>query len=285
MAKKYENDFKVLIVELLKSGRSAREVSEEYDLNANVIRRWKREFEANSGNFTKRKELSKEEYNFDIVRDYYNWAQHQVDEKGYSTQWAKGASYLVDELADTFQEGSGRSGVFTPKLGKLLNELNQGIANFAVERFKEILYDGKLPANSKDGWYEWDVDFINKEQVTEVAPSIYKDYEGTKELDLMNQISRKESFLGTSASAFPGHFIPSFATFGFSINKKESYDKDTKNPDWSHAFGALGRFHVPLMMLYPEIHGEKFHLSKKQKNEIDDANKAIQKYYKEKMKY
>ena len=68
MAKKYENDFKVLIVELLKSGRSAREVSEEYDLNANVIRRWKREFEANSGDFTKRKELSKEEKELRALR-------------------------------------------------------------------------------------------------------------------------------------------------------------------------------------------------------------------------
>src|SRR5690554_604034 len=68
MAKKYENDFKVLIVELLKSGRSAREVSEEYDLNANVIRRWKREFEANSGNFTNRKELSKEEKELRALR-------------------------------------------------------------------------------------------------------------------------------------------------------------------------------------------------------------------------
>jgi len=33
-----------------------------------VIRRWKREFEANSGNFTKRKELSKEEKELRALR-------------------------------------------------------------------------------------------------------------------------------------------------------------------------------------------------------------------------
>jgi len=33
MAKKYENDFKVLIAELLISGRTVKEVSEEYGLN------------------------------------------------------------------------------------------------------------------------------------------------------------------------------------------------------------------------------------------------------------
>jgi len=37
MAKKYENDFKVMIVELLKSGRSTKEISEEYDLNDSMI--------------------------------------------------------------------------------------------------------------------------------------------------------------------------------------------------------------------------------------------------------
>jgi len=37
MAQHYENDFKVMIVELLKSGRKAKEVSEEYGLNDSMI--------------------------------------------------------------------------------------------------------------------------------------------------------------------------------------------------------------------------------------------------------
>jgi len=221
-----------------------------------------------------------DEYAFDIVRDYYNWIQHQIDEKGYSTQWAKGASYLVDELAETYQKGVTSGGMF-PKLGKLLNELNQDIADFAVERFKEVLYDKDLPEDTKKGWYEWDVDFVRDEQIDVVAPGVYKRYEGKKELDLMNQIARKEGVRGTAADLLADNFIPSFATFGFSINKRVSTDS------WSNNFGALGRFHLPLLMLYPFTHSPKVDkkLNEAELNEIFKANKAILEYYNKKMKY
>lgn len=61
MAKKYDNYFKILIVELVKSGRPIKEVSLEYDLNDSMVRRQGREYEAKSVNFTKKKELSQEE--------------------------------------------------------------------------------------------------------------------------------------------------------------------------------------------------------------------------------
>ena len=61
MAKKYENDFKETIVELLKSGRKVKEVSEEYDLNDSMVRRWRREYEIKSGDFSKKREISSEE--------------------------------------------------------------------------------------------------------------------------------------------------------------------------------------------------------------------------------
>ncbi len=61
MAKKYENDFKVMIVELLKSGRKAKEISDEYSLNDGMVRRWKREYEAKSGDFSKKREVSQQE--------------------------------------------------------------------------------------------------------------------------------------------------------------------------------------------------------------------------------
>ena len=61
MGKKYENDFKVMIVELLKSGRRAKEISDEYNINDGIIRRWKREYKAKSGDFSKKRELSVEE--------------------------------------------------------------------------------------------------------------------------------------------------------------------------------------------------------------------------------
>ncbi|WP_317206245.1 transposase, partial [Tenacibaculum maritimum] len=59
-AKKYDNDFKVMLVELLKSGIKAKSLSEEYGVNDGVIRRWKREYEAKSGDFSKKRELSVE---------------------------------------------------------------------------------------------------------------------------------------------------------------------------------------------------------------------------------
>ena len=68
MAKKYDNDFKVLIVELLKSGISVKEVNEEYGLNGSMIRRWRSEYKTKSGDFTKKKELSQEEKELKSLR-------------------------------------------------------------------------------------------------------------------------------------------------------------------------------------------------------------------------
>ncbi len=61
MAKKYENDFKVMIVELLLSGQKAKSISEEYGLNENMIRRWKKEYQERLGDFSKRQELTAEQ--------------------------------------------------------------------------------------------------------------------------------------------------------------------------------------------------------------------------------
>jgi transposase len=61
MGKKYDNDFKVMVVELLQSGRTAAELSDEYGVNIGVIRRWKREYAVRSGDFSKKRELSLEE--------------------------------------------------------------------------------------------------------------------------------------------------------------------------------------------------------------------------------
>ena len=53
MARQYENEFKIMIVELLQSGRSIKEVSSEYKLNDSMIRRWRREYEIKSGDFSR----------------------------------------------------------------------------------------------------------------------------------------------------------------------------------------------------------------------------------------
>ena len=68
MAKKYENDFKVMIVELLKSGSKVKELSIEYGLNDGMIRRWRREYESKSGDFSKKREISIEEQELKTLR-------------------------------------------------------------------------------------------------------------------------------------------------------------------------------------------------------------------------
>jgi len=58
MAKHYDNEFKVMIVELLNSGLKTRQVSKDYDLSLSMIGRWRREHQLKSGDFSKKKELS-----------------------------------------------------------------------------------------------------------------------------------------------------------------------------------------------------------------------------------
>ncbi len=68
MAKKYDNDFKVMIVELLESGLKAKDISEEYNLNDGIIRRWRREYRAKSGDFSKKREVSQQEQELKMLK-------------------------------------------------------------------------------------------------------------------------------------------------------------------------------------------------------------------------
>ena len=58
MAKKYEDEFKLMIVELLQSGQSVNSVSSEYELNGSMIRKWRKSHEEHPGNFTTTSVLS-----------------------------------------------------------------------------------------------------------------------------------------------------------------------------------------------------------------------------------
>jgi transposase len=58
MAKVYDNDFKVTMVELLKSGKKEKELCQEYGLSDGMLRRWRRLYEAKSGDFSKKNEMS-----------------------------------------------------------------------------------------------------------------------------------------------------------------------------------------------------------------------------------
>lgn len=59
--RKHSNEFKRMIVELLQSGQSVKEISKEYDLNGSMVRQWRKLYELNSGDFSNKKELTTEE--------------------------------------------------------------------------------------------------------------------------------------------------------------------------------------------------------------------------------
>lgn len=68
MARKHENDFKVMIVELLNSGLPVKQVSEQYNLSGGMIRRWKQQYASKDGNFSSKRELTAEEQELKTLR-------------------------------------------------------------------------------------------------------------------------------------------------------------------------------------------------------------------------
>jgi len=68
MRARYENDFKVMIVELLQSGQKIKDISIEYDLNDGMVRRWRREFKAKKGDLSKKRELSTQELEIKLLK-------------------------------------------------------------------------------------------------------------------------------------------------------------------------------------------------------------------------
>ena len=66
--KNYDNEFKVMIVELLNSGIKAKQVSLDYGLNASMIGRWKREYKSKSGDFSKKNILSADQQEFNRLK-------------------------------------------------------------------------------------------------------------------------------------------------------------------------------------------------------------------------
>ena len=79
MARKYENEFKVMIVELLESGRTTKEPSEEYDLSEGMVRRWRREYKVKSGDFSKKREISVEEQELKDLRKELKYVKMERD--------------------------------------------------------------------------------------------------------------------------------------------------------------------------------------------------------------
>ena len=68
MAKRYDNELKVTIVELLQSGIKAKQISEDYGIQPSVISRWKKDYQAKSGDFSKKREPTMEEQELKALR-------------------------------------------------------------------------------------------------------------------------------------------------------------------------------------------------------------------------
>ncbi len=60
MAKKYDIEFKVMIIEFSNSGIKTKQFSDNYGLSRNMVGRWKPEYKLKSGDFSKKKEISLE---------------------------------------------------------------------------------------------------------------------------------------------------------------------------------------------------------------------------------
>ena len=76
--KKYDNDFKLMIVELFHSGRRAAELSQEYGVHESGIRKWSREFKAN-GKFDLKKQLSAEQREIKVLKKELKEAKLERD--------------------------------------------------------------------------------------------------------------------------------------------------------------------------------------------------------------
>ena len=212
----------------------------------------------------------RESYSFGVVRDYYNWAQHQIDERGMSSEWAKGASYLVNGFVGN-DFGMQMSGTYN-----LMKDLNLAIAQYSVSKFNSKLY-----GSAKDG-YDFDFDFIVEEQGS-IAQPVYEKYAGTNALKTANSLARKEgSLYWWIGGMIP--YLPSFADFGVDITVSNSTGPNSN-------FGRGGRQHIPMLMLYSAKHAEYLKTSQQyictgtQLSQVELANAFIQIYYETKMKY
>lgn len=76
---KYEKEFKVMISELYLSGRKARELSKEYDLNCNMIMRWVQEYKAGSGAFPGKGNVSLSDQEKELVQLRKQLAEVQME--------------------------------------------------------------------------------------------------------------------------------------------------------------------------------------------------------------
>lgn len=211
----------------------------------------------------------KQIYTFYDDVDWYitNVYKHEV-------KWCKGAKALVKAL------GILEGGFFAiaNDVETILNELNLGICDYAIEKFHELMYGkyAKTPLKGDDA-YKWDVAFITHEQGV-VAPPIYRKT-SKKTLQRFQDMSDKDGMyideinahgMGALLISIVDDIIPAFDDF---------------NPP-AKVTDDLFRIDLPLLMLYLDRHQiNKNRVSPSLKNYLtsdghvnDECKKIIKKY-------
>ena len=183
---------------------------------------------------------------FSQIRDFYKWVRYETELQGHDVRWAKGADLLVDNLSQ-FDNWYGPIPKFM--LGKeylnLLSDLNLGIANYSLHKWKELLIDRVNSPIVETEAYNWDKNFIYEEQ-GQIAPPIYAYYEATypTAIKVMNDIVH-HTVSDNPVDSFVNEFI------GL-INGIPAFDSNIPCTDTQY------RIDFPLKMLYPThnpVHG------------------------------
>lgn len=198
----------------------------------------------------------KQIYTFYDHVDWYitNVYKHEV-------KWCKGGKALVKAL------GILEGGFFAidNDVEIILNELNLGICDFAIEKFHELIYGkyAKTPLKG-DKAYQWDAEFITHEQGV-IAPPIYRKtsaqtiskYQKMADKDGID-ISNGISSLGASSWVF-NNITPAFDDF----TPKAKVTDDQFRID------------LPLLMLYLYKHKPKWYGFKNKLNADGTVNDEI----------
>lgn len=184
---------------------------------------------------------------FKQIYDFYNSVDWYITNiYKHEVRWCKGAKKLVLAFSESPFLGNmgsleGGSKVIDNDVETILNELNLGICDFAIEKFHELMYGkyAKTPLKGSDA-YNWDVAFVTYEQQV-VAPPIYKKTSNVtirKYQDMADKKPSSRMGAGSQVISWFNDILPAFNDF-----KPNALVTDDKF-----------RTDLPLLMLYLDKH-------------------------------
>lgn len=198
---------------------------------------------------------------FAQIYHFYQGAEWNIKNRfKHEVKWCRGAKALVEALAKSLEEGNA---ALANDVETILNELNLGICDFAVEKFHELMYGkyAKTPLKG-DAAYEWDKSFIEHEQGV-VAPPIYKKTSRLTISKFQDMADKNPAGgwhgLGAYFISLIDDIIPAF----------NSFDPKAKVTDDQF------RIDLPLLMLYLHKHSPKWFGFKNKLNPDGTVNAEI----------